>query len=54
MAEKDEEFGCVEGKSHVDKPAEGVDQHKTSVQKTQQWRNIPLQLSAFSMMDFGN
>lgn len=47
MAEKNEEFRCVEEKSCVDKPAEGVDQHKTSVQKPQQWRNIPLQTKPF-------
>lgn len=44
MAEKNEEFRCVEEKSCVDQPAEGVDQHKTSVQKPQQWRNIPLEI----------
>jgi len=42
MAEINEEFRCVEEKSHVDQPADGVDQHKTSVQKPHQWRNIPL------------
>lgn len=43
MAEKNKEFRCVEEKSCVDQPADGVDQHKTSVQKPQQWRNIPLE-----------
>lgn len=61
MAKKNEEFRCVEEKSRVDQPADGVDQHKTSVQKPQQWRNIPLEtrdklfqlhISVLIIMDF--